>query len=86
MGRHQMANFGPMQYWEFPFLLTGFISFIKNWKNPFVLTIFYSAFCGSIFRRRLQYPVLIRLRSLLMVIPLTMIVVVWFLLGNGKNF
>ena len=40
IGRHQIAGFGPMQYWEFPFLVIGIYFFIKNWKSPFSLVVF----------------------------------------------
>lgn len=78
IGRHQMAGFGPIQYWEFPFLMIGLYFFIKNWKNPFPLTIFALLFVAPL-SSAVTVPSPHTLRSFLMVIPLTIIVAYGFL-------
>jgi len=78
IGRHQMVGFGPMPYWEFPFLIVGLYVFIKNWKNPFNLIIFALLFAVP-FSAAATTPSPHTLRSLLMVIPLTIIVAYGFL-------
>jgi len=77
IGRHQMANFGPMQYWEFPFLIIGLFFFIKNWKNPFHCLVIFLLFLAP-FAAAVAVPSPHALRSLLMVIPLTIIVAYGF--------
>lgn len=77
IGRHQMANFGPMQYWEFPFLMIGLFFFIKNWKNPFSLTVFALLFITP-FSAAATVPSPHTLRALLMVIPVTIMVAYGF--------
>ena len=78
IGRHQMAGFGPMQYFEFPFLIIGLYFFIKNCKKPF-----YSLFLCLLFLAPLVAAVAVpsphTLRSLPMVIPLTIMVAYGFL-------
>jgi len=83
IGRHQMANFGPLQYWEFPFLIAGLYFFIKNWKNPFPLTVFALLFAAPL-SAAATVPSPHTLRSLLMVIPLTLMVAYGFLWVTGK--
>jgi hypothetical protein len=73
IGRHQMAGFGPMQYWEFPFLIIGLYFFMKNWKNPLFLTGLAMFFMVP-FSAATTVPSPHTLRSLLLVIPLTMMV------------
>ncbi len=83
IGRHQIAGFGPMPYWEFPFLLIGLYFFIKNWKSPFSLTVFALLFAVP-FSAAATVPSPHTLRSLLMVVPLTIMVAYGFLWAMGK--
>jgi hypothetical protein len=78
IGRHQMAGFGPMQFWEFPFLIVGLFFFVKNWKNPFCLTVFALLFMAPL-SSAVTVPSPHTLRSFLMVIPFTIIVAYGFL-------
>ena len=78
IGRHQMANFGPLQYWELPFLIIGLFFFIRNWKNPFSFTIL-ALLLITPFSAAATVPSPHTLRSLLMVIPLTTMVAYGFL-------
>jgi len=73
IGRHQMANFGVMQYWEFPFLIIGLYFFVRNWKNPFYFLILLLLFLAP-FAAAFAQPSPQTLRSFLMVIPFTIIV------------
>ena len=78
IGRHQMAGFGPMQYWEFPFLIIGLYFFIKKWKNPLFLTGLMILLSVP-FSAATTIPSPHTLRSLPMIIPLTMMVAYGFL-------
>jgi len=83
IGRHQIAGFGPMQYWEFPFLIIGLCFFIKNWKNPLSLTVFALLFAVPL-SAAATIPSPHTLRSLLMVIPLTIMTAYGFLWALDK--
>jgi 4-amino-4-deoxy-L-arabinose transferase-like glycosyltransferase len=83
IGRHQMAGFGPMQYWEFPFLMIGLYFFIRNWRSPFYFSTLFLFFLAP-FVASVAVPSPHTLRSLLMVIPLTMIVAYGFIWAVKK--
>jgi 4-amino-4-deoxy-L-arabinose transferase-like glycosyltransferase len=72
IGRHQLASAGPVQYWEFPFLLIGLYLCIKNWRNPFYLTILTLGIVSPL-TAAFAVPSPHTLRSLIFVIPFGMI-------------
>lgn len=81
IGRHQIPNLGLFFKWQLPFLLIGLYSLLKM-KNSYVLFFTLSLLLIAPIPASLVVPSPHSLRSLLMVIPLTIMVsfgIVYFL-------
>lgn len=72
IGRHQIVNFGLLPLWQFPFLIIGFFSLLKSkLKIKYLLFIFLAVIpVGA----SIAVPSPQTLRTLPMVIPLTIII------------
>lgn len=73
IGRHQIANFGLFYHWEFIFLLLG-IYFLARQKKSYLFGILVGMLLLAVVPAALSRPSPHSLRSILMVVPLTIII------------
>jgi 4-amino-4-deoxy-L-arabinose transferase-like glycosyltransferase len=73
IGRHQIHNFGPLFKWELPFLLIGIFAAVKL-KNNQIKSIIFFLLLISPLAAAFAVPSPHTLRSLPMVIPLTLLI------------
>jgi hypothetical protein len=73
IGRHQIPGFGLLFRWEFPFLIAGFSAMIKTRKSLLTKLLLLMVFLAPI-PAALVRPSPHSLRSLLMVLPFTIII------------
>ena len=78
IGRHEMPNFGVLQFWNLPFLILGLYFTVKYIKNALFAIIIFLLFITPI-PAALTVPSPHALRSLLMVVPFTLMISYGFL-------
>lgn len=83
IGRHQLPGFGELFRWQMPFLILGLISIFKQKKSPLKYITFGLLFLSPI-SAALVRPSPHSLRSLLLVLPLTVFIAIGILYALDK--
>ena len=84
IGRHQIPEFGPVFKWQLPFLIAGVYSLIKM-RSKYIAPVLFLLLVIAPIPASLAVPSPHTLRSLLMVIPLTVLIALGFLFILEKS-